>query len=222
MKGQDRRLQEDLDRTSQILWHPGRHLDPQATVSGEQGHRRPNHLRQADGQGAQKGRDSSAHDIHSALGVEAGVPRTGQMPDPAAKVAPDPDLNHRRLLLDVADMQGGIVLPVPGLHAAALALGVFEDQHLAGAVLLDDPGGDGDTLHHRVPGRQLVLVVHQEKDAVQTDLTADLSFETLHTDFLSRGHAVLLASGLNNGVQRKNLPQAILRPGQDPPRIQVG
>jgi hypothetical protein len=123
------------------------------------------------------------------------------MPDPTAKVAPDPDLNHRRLLLDVADIQGGIVLAVPGLHAAALALSILEDQHFAGAVLLDDPGGNGGTLHHRVAGDQLILVVHQKKDAVQTDLSADLSLETFHTDFLPRGYAVLLASGLNNGVQ---------------------
>ena len=89
------RLQQELDPDRLLLRHPGRYADAHPTLPGLQGHRRPDHLREADGQGTQERRDARADHVHAALGVEAGVARAGQVPDAAARVAPQADPDHR-------------------------------------------------------------------------------------------------------------------------------
>src|SRR5580693_469791 len=98
--------------------------------------------------------------------------------------------------LDVADFDRGVILPVAALDIVLTARLVLQSEHFRAAILghdlADDFGlGDGGT------GGEFLIVVAHGENFIESDFAADLAFEPLNANGLSRLDAVLLSTSAN-------------------------
>src|SRR6266568_4785000 len=117
----------------------------------------------------------------------------------------------RNLEFDVADLNGGVILPMAALNL--VLIGPFELEHgeLLGAPLLDDFAGHG--CFAGIGPQQNLLVVRMDgQDGAKIDLFSHFAIDPLDADGVARRDAILLSPSLNDGVHlsSKSLRQTLI------------
>src|ERR1700683_4131347 len=101
--------------------------------------------------------------------------------------------------LDVANLNGGVILPVAALNVVLPARFILQHPQSRAAALLYD---FADYLHFRDVGggNELLFIRAYGQHVFERYLAAQLSFERLHADGLARLDAILLSPTANYGV----------------------
>src|ERR1700723_3772035 len=101
--------------------------------------------------------------------------------------------------LDVADLNGSVILPVPAQNIVLPARFILQRLQFRTAALFHNLADD---LNFRdIFSRDKLLLVRVHRDHIfKRDLAAQFSFERFHAYRLARLHAVLLSPTANHGV----------------------
>src|SRR6266478_3970146 len=125
----------------------------------------------------------------------------------------------RNLQFDVADLNGGVILPMAALNLVLIGLFELEHGELLGAPLLDDFTGHG--CFAGIGPQQILLVVRMDgQDGAKIDLFPYFAIDPLDADSVARRDTILLSPSLNDGVHlssmrlRQTLIIRVLRVGR--------
>src|SRR6202165_3600373 len=113
----------------------------------------------------------------------------------------------KQLELDIADLDGRVILPVATLNLVLIGLLELEDGDFLGASLRDDLTGHGRFGSVRTQN-YLFFVGVDGKNRTERDFFAHFSRNPLNTNGVAGRDAILLSPGLNDGV---HLPSKSLR-----------
>src|SRR5437660_8340729 len=104
---------------------------------------------------------------------------------------------------DIADLHGGVILPVPARNLVLVALLEFEYGELLAAALRDDFAA-----HRSLAGigaQYNLLVVHVDgQDGAKIHLFPYFAINPLDANGVAGRDAILLSPGLNNGVHQSS------------------
>src|SRR5271169_215123 len=123
------------------------------------------------------------------------------------------------LKLDLADLYGGVILPVAPLNLVLVRLLVLQNGELLGPALLHDFAGDTGLGRVRPCQHFLVFGLHREHGP-EFHLFAYISLNALNADGVAGCDSILLTPGLDNSVHRssKGLRQTTIIRGFSPDR----
>src|SRR6266446_10140429 len=116
-----------------------------------------------------------------------------------------PDGMLKKLQLDIADFDRGVILPVAARNLVLIALLELEHGELLAAALRDDFAAHGSFAG--IGARYHLLVVHVDgQDRAKIHFFPYFAIHPLDTDGVAGRDAILLSPGLNNGVHLSSKP----------------
>src|SRR5579885_147681 len=100
---------------------------------------------------------------------------------------------------DLGDFHFGVILPVPLFLVVMLAPAMLDDADLVAAAAAGDLGLDAGAGHRRRAELE-GLAIGDQQHLVELHRSADFGVQALHAQRFAGGDAILLATGLDDGV----------------------